>query len=69
VKDSGDATVAYIDSDGNMCIETGDCSDYSASCNPTEDAFVIQNSSSDNMSYIDTDGDLCLTGGLFENEL
>ncbi len=61
-------TVAYINEQGNLCIEKGDCSDESASCNSIrETAFLIKNSSNVNMSYIDFDGDLCLIGGLYEN--
>ena len=62
-----DNTTAYIDLEGNMCIESGDCSDLSASCNPTIDSFVVQNSSGFNVSYIDFDGNLCLTERLYEN--
>jgi hypothetical protein len=50
-----------------LCLENGDCSDETASCNPSGDAFIIQNLSSSNMSYIDFRGDLCLTGVLYEN--
>jgi len=67
IGNSSDDTTAYIDNQGNLCLEKGDCSDYSISCNPTRDAFIIRKSSGANMSYIDWDGDLCLTGGLIEN--
>lgn len=66
-RNSSNNNVAFINSTGDLCIEKGDCSDESASCNPTRDAFIIQNSSANNMSYIDFDGDLCLTGRLYEN--
>lgn len=57
-----------MENQGNLCIEKGDCSDQSVTCNPSRDAFIIRNvSSSLNMSYIDFDGDLCLTGKLYEN--
>ena len=62
-----DNTTAYIDNQGNLCIEKGDCSDKSTSCNPTRDAFIIRNSTNCNMSYIDFNGDLCLKGILYEN--
>ena len=62
-----DSTVAYIDNQGNLCIEKGDCSAQSPSCNPSRDAFIIRNASNYNMSYIDFDGDLCLTGKLYPN--
>ncbi|MCK5043889.1 S8 family serine peptidase, partial [Candidatus Pacearchaeota archaeon] len=67
IRNSTNANVAYINSTGDMCITTGDCSDQSAVCNPTRDAFIIRNLSNYNMSYIDFDGDLCLTGRLYEN--
>ena len=66
-RNSTNDNVAFINSTGDMCIATGDCSDESATCNPTRDAFIIRNSSDYNMSYIDFDGDLCLTGKLYEN--
>ncbi|RLG12001.1 hypothetical protein DRN73_03755, partial [Candidatus Pacearchaeota archaeon] len=63
---SGDNN-SYIDSNGNLCIETGDCSDESVSCsNPPDGSFVIQDNSGNNVSYISPDGDLCLTGKLVE---
>ena len=61
---NGTNTVAYIDSNGDLCLETGDCSGNSGSCS-VSDAFKIVNGS-DVVSYIDSNGDLCLTGGLFE---
>jgi hypothetical protein len=67
IANNADNTTAYIDNQGNLCVEKGDCSDQSASCNPTRDAFIIRNASGSNMSYIDFDGDLCLIGGLYEN--
>ena len=62
-----DSTTAFINSTGDLCIEQGDCTDLSVSCNPTSDAFIIKNSSSANVAYINYNGDLCLTGSLFEN--
>ena len=50
-----------------MCIESGDCSYKSESCNPINDAFIIKNESKSNMIYIDDTGDLCLTGYLIQN--
>ncbi len=67
IKNSTDDTVSYIDNNGNLCIEKGNCSDESTICNPTRDAFIIRNSTNSNMSYIDFDGDLCLTGRLYQN--
>ena len=67
IRNSADENVAFINSTGDLCIETGDCSDESTTCNPTQDAFIIRNSTDYNMSYIDSDGDLCLIGKLYEN--
>jgi len=66
-KDSNNNIVSHIDSNGNLCIESGDCSDGSANCNPSINAFIIQNSTNSNMSYIDFTGNLCLTGTLTQN--
>jgi len=67
IANATDNTVAFINSTGDMCLEKGDCSDQSLSCNPTRDAFKILNSSDNTVVYIDFDGDLCLTGTLHEN--
>jgi len=67
IGNSSDDITAYIDNNGNMCVEKGDCSDQSASCIPTGPAFKIRNLTGSITSYIDFDGDLCLTGGLYEN--
>ena len=67
IANSTDSTTAFINSTGDLCIEKGDCSDLSASCDPPRDAFIVRNSSNNNMAYIDFDGDLCLTGTLYEN--
>ena len=67
IQDSSDDTVAYIDSEGNMCLETGDCSDQSVSCENPEDAFIVRNGTDDNVIYIDKNGDLCLIGKLYED--
>lgn len=67
IKDNSDEVVSYINAEGTLCIETGDCSDKSALCNPTNNAFIIQNSSGTNKSYLDFTGDLCLTGTLVED--
>jgi hypothetical protein len=62
-----DNSTGYMDLDGNLCLESGSCSDMASSCNPSRDAFIVQNTTGYNMSYIDTNGNLCLTGGLYEN--
>ena len=58
-------TVAYIDSNGNLCIESGACSDKSSSCNPSSsDPFVIKDKNNNNVAYIGNSGSLCLIGTL-----
>ncbi len=65
---STDNSVAYIDSNGNLCLEYGDCSDESLNCNsPTGNSFIVKDSSNVNMIYIDGRGELCLTGQLYPN--
>lgn len=64
IKNSIGEVVSYIDSSGNLCIESGDCSSISASCNPTTGAFLVKNPAGTVVSYIDSAGDLCLTGSL-----
>lgn len=59
-------TVAYISPSGNLCLEGSSCSNIQSSCNPSSDAFIIQNSGI-NVSYINFTGGLCLTGSLNEN--
>ncbi len=60
--------VAFINSTGDLCLESGDCSDQSADCDsPGDGSFIIRNSSLDYVSYINATGDLCLIGGLYEN--
>ena len=68
VQNSSGETVGYIDSSGNLCIETGDCTGGSANCNsPNGQAFLIQDSSGTTQIYIDQTGDLCLTGTLTQS--
>lgn len=67
IGNSTDSSTFFINSTGDLCLESGDCTDQSASCNPSENAFIIRDSSSANMSYITYNGDLCLTGSLYEN--
>lgn len=67
VQNSNYETVAYISSEGNLCLEKDNCSNYyQQNCNPSNDAFIIQNKNL-NISYIDFQGKLCLTGNLKEN--
>ncbi len=68
IRNSRGDNVAYINSTGDLCLMTGDCSDESVTCNPTTDALIVRNKSTQiNMSYIDYTGDLCLVGRLYEN--
>lgn len=67
IANSTDDSTAYIDLSGNLCLESGSCSDSASSCNPTTDAFIVQNTTGYNMSYIDFNGNLCLKGGLYTN--
>ena len=61
-------TVAFVNSTGDLCIETGDCSDQSASCSSPNDSFIVLDGSNNEVIVIDTtNGDLCLTGRLIEN--
>ncbi len=64
---STDNTTAYIDEEGNMCLENGNCSAHNPTCEPSQDAFIIKNSTGTNMIYIGFDGEICFTGYLYEN--
>jgi len=68
-QDANDETVAYVDSEGNICLEaSGACSNYNmSSCNPSGDGFIVQDGARNNISYVDFGGDMCLTGELNEN--
>ena len=68
--DSNNETTAYIDEDGNLCIESGSCSDGQTSCEPINDSFVFQNDLRElNLGYISfSNGEICITGDLRENE-
>lgn len=65
IKNSSYETVAYISGEGNLCLEKGNCSDLSSTCNPLIPAFIVKNNNI-NVSYIDFEGGLCLTGSLNE---
>jgi Subtilase family/Dickkopf N-terminal cysteine-rich region len=65
-QDVNKMTVAYIDGDGNICLESESCNDNKASCNPSEDAFIVQNGLGLNLSYVDFSGEMCLIGELNE---
>ncbi len=65
--DSEGNVVAYFDTDGDLCIEAGDCSDNSLVCVAPAGSFSFQDSDGQTVVYIDQAGDLCLTGSLIEN--
>lgn len=68
VKNSNDDTVAYIDPNGNICLESGTCSDNYADCdNPGDGSFIIRDETDKNVAFINATGGLCLTGGLTQN--
>lgn len=66
VKSVGGEVVAYIDDNGDLCLESGDCFDQSANCNAPDGSFVIKDGSDVDVAYIDSSGGLCLTGFLLE---
>lgn len=68
IKGANYNTVAYVDSNGNLCIEDSDCGDQDSSCETTRtpDSFIIKNGN-DIVSYINKTGGLCLEGTLTEN--
>lgn len=68
IQNNAGATVGYISSSGNMCVEDVSCADQSSNCNtPSGEAFTIQNAAGVNVIYIDETGDLCLTGTLTQS--
>ncbi len=68
LKNANNEVVSYIDSQGNLCIETGDCSSSTSCTLTTNDEFVMKDETGRAVSKIDlTNGDLCLTGKLIEN--
>jgi hypothetical protein len=65
IADANDDTVAYIDDEGDMCIE-GSSSTSCQSCTPPDGSFIIRSFYGEDVGYIDSDGNLCLTGGLYD---
>jgi len=60
--------IAYINSTGDLCLISGDCSDSYSNCDsPGDGSFIIRNSSLDYVSYINSTGSLCLIGELYED--
>ena len=66
-KNSNGTIVGYVDSFGNLCVESGNCVGYENSCNPSSNAFIVRNIQKENMSYVDFNGELCAKGGIYEN--
>ncbi len=64
LRNSTGSVTSYVDNDGNLCIQVGDCSDKSPVCSPPSNSFIIKDASDTVVSYIDSTGDLCLTGTL-----
>jgi len=61
IANSTDNSTAYIDREGNLCLEFGDCSDQSTTCTAPSNSFIIKDSNNITVSYIDNKGDLGLT--------
>ena len=67
IKNTTHNNVAYVNSTGDLCISTGDCSDQSANCdNDVGDSFIVRENGV-HVIYLDSTGDLCLKGKLYEN--
>ncbi len=64
--------IAYVDSGGNMCIESiTSCknSDEQSSCSSPNPSFTMLNGTSSEVIVLDkNNGNLCLTGRLFESQ-
>lgn len=68
-QNSNKETTAYIDSEGNLCLETNSCEEIKKEvCNPSVDSFLVQENPGVNLSYIDFNGKMCLTGKLNEEQ-
>jgi hypothetical protein len=66
-EDSGGDTVAYIDANGNLCVEDADCNDNDETCDPGDGSFIVEDTDGNTVSSIDPTGELCLIGDLVEN--
>jgi len=68
VKNSGGATVAWIDDvTGNFRITGVKSEDQGQACSPPANSFVMKNSTGDCVVYVDSSGNLWLKGRLAEN--
>jgi hypothetical protein len=71
---TGTNDVAYIDNNGNMCIEdtVSGCHDLVADINclaPVGDSFLVEDLSNKIVSYIDSNGKLCYIGDFETNSI
>jgi cysteine-rich repeat protein/surface protein len=67
IKDSSAKDVAYIDSNGNLCLSQGDLTGGDNCDAPPDGSFVVNSPAADTVSYIDKTGNLCLEGEIVEN--
>lgn len=67
IQNSTEEIVSYIDNEGNLCIESGDCAGNSPSCDVGNPAFVITNNLNTRVITVDAAGGLCLIGSLLES--
>ncbi|MBN2053182.1 hypothetical protein JW756_06790 [Candidatus Woesearchaeota archaeon] len=67
LKGSGGDVVAYIDINGNLCIEDTNCNAFDSDCSAAgTDSFVIKDSSQQNVMFINNAGVMCLLGNLIQ---
>ncbi|MBW2975195.1 LamG domain-containing protein [Candidatus Woesearchaeota archaeon] len=70
IEDEEGEAGAYIDYDGNLCIEDSECEGNHENCdNPSDGSFIIKDTDGRIVSYINSSGGLCLVGKLRENEI
>ncbi|MBU1104236.1 MAG: hypothetical protein KJ600_06820 [Nanoarchaeota archaeon] len=63
VKNSAGETVSYVDQQGNLCTEGGNCGS-SANCDAQNPAFTIKNGDGIVVIEINQNGELCFVGSL-----
>lgn len=68
IKNPSNEPIAYIDQNGNLCLESGTCNDQYSNCNsPGDGSFIIRNEADTNVAFINSTGSLCLIGNLIKN--
>ena len=68
IQDSNSDTVAYIDDQGNLCLEDNDCNYQDIDCsNPPDGSFIIKDDNDIIVSYIGSSGQLCTKGVINQN--